>query len=72
MALSGVSTRALQAAIGTQFCGWTLYKAGLSRQRAARVAEVIDSADLAALAASEVFWDEVASIDRAGEEEVMT
>jgi replicative DNA helicase len=70
MQRAGVTSRALQASIDTAYCGSTLYKSGLSRARASRVAAVVDSAELAAPARSDVYWDEVVSIERDGEDRV--
>lgn len=47
-----------------------LYKQNISRQRATRLAEVIGSAEIAKLANSDVYWDEITSIETDGEEEV--
>ena len=41
MKQNGVSMRAMQAGIGTAFCGSTLYKTGVSRERLLRVAEIV-------------------------------
>jgi replicative DNA helicase len=70
MAEAGMTTRAMQAAIGTQYCGSTLYKANLSRERAARVAEAVGSKELAILAQSDLYWDRIVSIEPDGIEEV--
>jgi replicative DNA helicase len=70
MAASGTTTRALQAGLRTAYCGSTLYKSGLSRERAARVAEIVDSDELRNLASSDVFWDRVVSIEPDGEDAV--
>jgi replicative DNA helicase len=70
MEKTGVTTRALQAGIGTSYCGSTLYKAGLGRDRALAIADVVDSDELAHLATSDVYWDEVLSVEPDGEEEV--
>jgi replicative DNA helicase len=69
MERGGVTTRAMQQAIGTAYCGTTLYKRSLGRGRALVVAEAVDSDELAHLALSDVYWDEVASIEPDGEEE---
>jgi replicative DNA helicase len=42
----------------------------LSRERLNRIAEVLDSSSLKSLANSDVYWDEVVSIEPDGEEEV--
>lgn len=67
---AALTTRELQADLGTAYCGSTLYKSNLSRERAARTAEVVRSDELARLATSEVYWDRVVSIEPDGEEEV--
>ena len=67
---AGVTTRALQAGIGTQYCGSTLYKAAPGRARLARVAGVLDDDRLARLAGSDVFWDAIVAIEPLGEEPV--
>jgi replicative DNA helicase len=67
---TGLTERTFQEAIGTAYCGSTLYKSNMSRERALRVADVLGSEDLARLAASDVYWDEILSIEPDGEEEV--
>ncbi|HEX9930574.1 MAG TPA: replicative DNA helicase [Pyrinomonadaceae bacterium] len=47
-----------------------LYKQNLSRSCALRVAQVVSSDYLSALAESDVYWDEIVSIEFDGEEEV--
>ena len=69
MARNGVTARAMQAQIGTQYCGSTLYRAAMSRERAARVAEAVDDDCLRRLACSDVYWDEVVAIEPDGVEE---
>ena len=66
----GLSERAFQAAIGTTYCGTTLYKSGLSRQRLATVADVLDDEVLAALADSDLFWDEIVAVESIGDQPV--
>ncbi|HLE98276.1 MAG TPA: replicative DNA helicase, partial [Gaiellaceae bacterium] len=70
MASGGVTTRRLQADLGHAHCGATLYRSGISRHRAARVAEIVGSDELAALVTSEVYWDEVVSVEPDGEDDV--
>ena len=66
----GTTHREFAAALGTQFCGSTLWKRAPSRQRLAHVARVLDAADLELLATNDVLWDEVVSIDPLGEQDV--
>ncbi|HEV2239330.1 MAG TPA: replicative DNA helicase [Ktedonobacterales bacterium] len=47
-----------------------LHRQNLSRERAARLAQVVKSAPLLALAQSDIYWDEIVSIEPDGEAEV--
>jgi replicative DNA helicase len=58
--------REFAAAIGTKFCGSTLWKHAPSRERLARIASVLDDADLEMIATNDVFWDEIASVESLG------
>jgi len=62
--------RQFSAAIGTQFCGSTLWKHAPSRSRLARVAAVLDDADLQLLATNDVLWDEIVGVDSTGVQDV--
>ncbi|MET8283202.1 replicative DNA helicase [Micromonospora sp. NPDC005174] len=66
----GMSHREFAKAIGTQFCGSTLWKHAPSRSRLAAVAAVLDSADLDLHATNDIFWDSIVSIEPIGEQEV--
>ncbi|MGB8648370.1 MAG: replicative DNA helicase [Anaerolineae bacterium] len=70
MQMAGITTRQMQASLGNAYCGTTLYKQNISRDRAARLAEAIQSQELARLAESDVYWDEISSIEPDGETEV--
>jgi replicative DNA helicase len=70
LAEQGMTHRQFAAAMGTQFCGSTMWKHAPSRQRLAKVADVLDSADLEVLATNDVYWDSIASIEPAGEQDV--
>jgi replicative DNA helicase len=61
---SQLSTRQMQGQIGNAYCGTSLYKNNLSRERAARVAKVVQSEELALLACSDVYWDQIVSIEQ--------
>ena len=67
---ASVSHRALHAEIGTAYSGMTLLKQNLSRERAMRVAQATHSAELQTLATSDVYWDQIASIEPDAVEEV--
>lgn len=70
MAAAGLTTREMQAAIGTSYGGSTLYKAAMSRERAHRVAAAVKSPELGRLADGDLYWDPIASIEPDGVEEV--
>ena len=61
-----MTNREFAAAIGTQFCGSALSKHAPSRERLARIASVLDDADLEMIATNDVFWDEIASVESLG------
>lgn len=63
-----MSHRQFAAAVGTQFCGSTLWLHAPSRPRLARVASILDDADLEMVATNDVFWDEIASVVSIGEQ----
>ncbi|GBE93372.1 replicative DNA helicase [Nostoc cycadae] len=66
----GLTTRLLHSSLRTSYCGSTFYKANLSRERALKVAKLVQSNELLFLANSDVYWDEIVSIELSGEEEV--
>ncbi len=66
----GLTTRQMQVELGNAYCGTALYRQNISRARADRLAEVVQSDKLNQLARSEVYWDKIASIKPDGMEEV--
>ena len=66
----GMTSRQMQGALGNAYCGTGLYKQNLSRERAARLAQVVHSEELDRLAHSDVYWDEIMSIEPDGESDV--
>ena len=66
----GVTARALQAAIGTHYCGSALYKGAPGRSRLARVASVLQDDRMTQLATSDVFWDSIVGIEPLGDQPV--
>lgn len=65
-----MTDRQMQQQLGNQYCGTSLHKNHLSRERAARLAQVVASEELALLADSDLYWDQIVSITPEGEEEV--
>ncbi|GAD83132.1 replicative DNA helicase [Nocardia asteroides] len=62
--------REFSAAMGSRFCGSTMWKRSPSRSRLARVAAVLDDADIDMLATNDVFWDKIVEITSLGEQDV--
>jgi len=70
MAAAGITARQAQAGLGVHYCGSTLYKSNLSRERTKKLAAIVHSEELASLAASDVYWDRVVSVTPDGIEDV--
>src|SRR3989475_1851950 len=70
MDVSSMSTRAMQASLGSRYSGTGLYEQNLSRERANRLAVGVGSGEIELLSISDVYWDLVQSIEPAGEDEV--
>ncbi|OBI43264.1 replicative DNA helicase [Mycobacterium kyorinense] len=62
--------RQFAAAMGTQFCGSTMWKHAPSRGRLHRAAALLEDRDVHALATSDVFWDQIVEITSLGEMDV--
>ena len=65
-ARAGLTERQFQAAIGTHYCGSTLYKSCPSRARLLRCADALDSENLREAAGSDVYWDKIVAIEPLG------
>jgi replicative DNA helicase len=65
-----VTHRALHERMNMAYAGMTVFSQNISRERALRVAAAVQSDTLLAVAQSDVYWDEVVSVEPAGEEEV--
>jgi len=66
MATRRITSREMQASIGVSYCGTSLYRQNVSRERATRIAQAVQSEEIALLAESDIYWDEVSSICEAG------
>ncbi len=66
----GMSEREFAELGGVQFSGKRLWKHNVSRSRLARIATVLDSADLDLHATNDVSWDTVVAIESIGEHAV--
>ncbi|WP_280465941.1 replicative DNA helicase [Nocardia brasiliensis] len=70
LATKQMTHREFSAAMGSRFCGSTMWKRSPSRSRLARVAVVLDDADIEMLATNDVFWDKIVEITSLGEQDV--
>lgn len=70
MQAAGVSHRMLYAEVGTAYSGMTMLRQNLSRERAGRVAKAARSSELQTLAESDIYWDQITSIEPDSVEEV--
>jgi replicative DNA helicase len=70
MKSNGVTHRRLHTEIGTAYAGLTIFKQNLSRERALRVALAAGAEALKVLAESDIYWDQIVSIQGDGVEEV--
>jgi len=66
----GMTERQLQAAVGTASCGSTFYRHSPSRERLMELSGVLRSPELHSLAESDLFWDEIQSIESLGVQQV--
>jgi len=70
MKANQITTRQMYSGMGTAYAGTTLYKQNLSRARAERLSVVVNSSHIAALARSDIYWDEIIDILPDGTEPV--
>ena len=65
-----ITNRQMQSELGNNYCGTSLYKQNISRVRANKLATVVRSEDIKNLAASDLYWDKIVSIEAEAETEV--
>jgi replicative DNA helicase len=70
MKVAGLTSRTMQTQLGMSYCGTGLYQQNISRDRAAKLAQVVKCEILSNLASSDIYWDKVHSIEPDGVEEV--
>jgi len=70
MGRRGVTTRAMAAMRGTAYGGAAHFKFAPSRSTVADYATLLNDDSLRTLAESDLFWDRVAAVEPAGEEDV--
>lgn len=67
---NNITTRQMFAGISTRYCGTGIYKQNISRDRAFRIATAVNSDELIKLAQSDIYWDEITSVEFDKEEPV--
>ncbi len=66
----GIGWRKFCQKINTAYCGSTLFKHNIGRERMLRIAFALENTFLHNLATSDIFWDKVVSIKKLGIEDV--
>jgi len=66
----GLGWRDVCSGLNTSYCGSSLFRAGISRQRMEKLHEILPSEDIQNLAESDIYWDEIISIEPLGVEDV--
>ncbi len=59
----GMTTRQMQSNLGMKYCGTSLYKSDISRDKAKQLAKVLESGEMAKLSDSDIYWDKILKID---------
>ena len=70
MTRAGITTREMYSGLQTSYAGTAIYEQNLSRERARRLAAVVESDELELLATSDVYWDKIRTISPDGIEDV--
>jgi replicative DNA helicase len=70
LAHKGMTHRRFAAAMGTKFCGSTMWKHAPSRSRLHRAAALLDDSAIHDLTTNDVFWDEIVEITSIGMHDV--
>jgi replicative DNA helicase len=65
-----IAHRQFAAAMGTKFCGSTMWKHAPSRPRLHRGAALLDDSELHDMTTNDVFWDQIVEITSIGDQDV--
>jgi replicative DNA helicase len=65
-----ITTRQMFRGLGTRYSGTSIYKQNVSRDRAMRLAQAVNSDEIKLLAESDIYWDKISNIEPQGQEEV--
>ncbi len=66
---AGISWRDISRSMNTAYCGSTLFKSGLSRERLSRLT-YLNNHEINNLINSDIYWDEIVNINKLGNEDV--
>ncbi len=66
----GLGWREVCQGLNTSYCGSSLFKSGVSRERMQKLNQLLHSKEIEHLASSDVYWDEILSITELGIEDV--
>jgi replicative DNA helicase len=58
-----ISWRVVCEKLNTSYCGSTLFKSGISKERMKKLADFLDDKTITNLASSNIYWDEIVSIE---------
>ncbi|MBL7825942.1 MAG: replicative DNA helicase [Saprospiraceae bacterium] len=67
---AGITWRAFQNELQGSYCGSSIFKAGISRERMGKIGKILPFDTIKQLAASAIYWDEILSINALGFEDV--
>jgi replicative DNA helicase len=68
MRKEGITTQQMRSVFGIHFN--SLFKQNLSRERASKLAQIVQSVEISCLAESDIYWDQITLIQFEGKEEV--
>ncbi len=68
--LMNISQRQFAEALGISYCGSTLFKYNVSREKLHKIANILNAKLLYDLASSDILWDEIVEIKELGVEDV--
>jgi len=70
MAAAGMTQRNMQARLGMSYMGSSIFGQNLSRSRARRLSEALESREIGLLGSSDIYWDRIASVSPDGVDDV--
>ncbi len=61
---ANISWRVVCEELNMSYCGSTLFKSGISKDRMKKISEFLDDKNIKNLANSDIYWDEIVSIEK--------